>query len=88
LEPEKPMEQPEALAAGQQQGPNAGRNRLEMIRFPSREARREAIRVLLACGKYEGSASDPNVWSSVRTEVVRALLHANVPFEWLTRNLP
>ena len=81
------MQQPDALAAAQEQDPTAGRNRLEMIRFASREARRQAIRVLLACGKYEGSASDPNVWS-VRTEVVRALLQANVPFEWLTRNLP
>jgi hypothetical protein len=86
MEPEKPMQGPDVLPAAQEQDPTAGRNRLEMIRFSSREARRQAIRVLVECGKYEGSASDPNVWS-VRTDVVRALLKANVPFDWLTRNL-
>jgi len=87
MEPEQPMHKPDALLPPQEQDPTVGRNRLEMIRFPSQEARRQAIRVLIECGKYEGSASDPNVWS-VRTEVVRALLQANVSFEWLTRNLP
>ena len=62
------------------------RNRLELIRFASPEERRQAIRVLLESGTYAGSASDPNVWT-VRTEVVRTLLAAKVPFEWLTRNL-
>jgi hypothetical protein len=81
------MPNPDAHPATQGQDPTAGRNRLEMIRFASREARREAIRVLLECGKFEGPASAPNVWS-VRTDVVRALLEAKVPFEWLTRNLP
>jgi hypothetical protein len=64
-----------------------GRNRLEIIRFASQQSRRQAIRVLLNRGQYELSASDPDVWS-VRTDVVRALLEENVPFEWLTRNLP
>jgi hypothetical protein len=86
MEPEKPMQRPDGLPAGQEQDPITGRDRLEIIRFSSREARRQAIRVLVACGKYEGSASDPNVWS-VRMDAVRALLKANVPFEWLTRNL-
>ena len=81
------MSKPDTLPVAQEHDPTAGRNRLEMIRFSSREARRQAIRVLLECGKYEGSASDPNVWN-VRTDVVRALLQASVPFEWLTRNLP
>jgi hypothetical protein len=80
------MQTPNGRIGPEAQDPTAGRNRLEMIRFSSRDARRQAIRVLLECGKYEGSASDPNVWS-VRTDVVRALLQANVPFEWLTRNL-
>ncbi len=80
------MPKPDAAPVAHEQDPTAGRDRLELIRFSSREARRQAIRVLLACGKYEGSAQDPNVWS-VRTEVVRALLAADVPFEWLTRNL-
>jgi hypothetical protein len=87
MESEKPMPKPDGMLAGQEQDPTTGRDRLEIIRFPSREARRQAIRVLVECGKFEGSASDPNVWS-VRTDVVRALLMANVLFEWLTRNLP
>lgn len=62
-------------------------DRLEMIRFPSQTARLQAIRVLVARGKFTGSASDPNVWN-VRTDVVRILLAEKVPFEWLTRNLP
>jgi hypothetical protein len=62
------------------------RNRLEVIRFASRDARRQAIRVLVHRGQYELTANDPNVWS-VRTDVVRALLAENVSFEWLTRNL-
>ena len=63
------------------------RNRLEIIRFTSQEARRQAIRVLVQRGQYELSANEPDVWS-VRTDVVRALLEENVSFEWLTRNLP
>ncbi len=66
---------------------NLARDRLEIIRFPSREARVQAIGVLVACGKFNGSATDPDVWN-VRTDVVRALLAEDVPFEWLTRNLP
>lgn len=62
------------------------RNRLEIVRFPSDEARIQAIDVLLARGKLSLSTSEPNVWS-VRTDVVRALMSASVPFEWLTRNL-
>ncbi|HEX5443681.1 MAG TPA: hypothetical protein VFW87_07625 [Pirellulales bacterium] len=66
---------------------NLARDRLEIIRFPSQEARIRAIDVLVACGKFNGSATDPNVWN-VRTDVVRALLAEDVPFEWVTRNLP
>jgi hypothetical protein len=62
------------------------RNRLEIIRFSSDEARIQAFRVMIHRGQYELSANDPNVWS-VRTDFVRALLEENVPFEWITRNL-
>lgn len=63
------------------------RNHLEVIRFPSDEARLQAYSALIASGKkLSFSTSEINVWS-VRTEVVRALLAANVPFEWLTRNV-
>ena len=63
------------------------RNRAETIRFAAREDCSRAIDVLIACGKFEGASYEPNVWN-VRTDVVRALLAENVPFEWLTRNLP
>jgi hypothetical protein len=62
------------------------RNRLELIRFTSREARVQAFNVLIERGHGNVSANDPNVWS-VRTDVVRALLGAGVEFEWLTREL-
>jgi hypothetical protein len=63
------------------------RNRLEIIRFSSREARLQAFRAMVHRGQYELTATDPNVWS-VPTDVVRVLLEENVPFEWITRNLP
>ncbi|HQU41216.1 MAG: hypothetical protein B7Z73_00250 [Planctomycetia bacterium 21-64-5] len=63
------------------------RNYFEVIRFPSDEARRQAYSALIASGKkLSFSTSEINVWN-VRTEVVRALLAAKVPFEWLTRDV-
>jgi hypothetical protein len=63
------------------------RNHLEVIRFPSDEARRKAYSALIASGKkLSFSTSEINVWN-VRTEVVRALVAAKVPFDWLTRNV-
>lgn len=63
------------------------RNHLEIIRFPSDEARLQAWSALVASGrKLSFSTSELNVWN-VRTEVVRALLAAKVPFDWLTRNV-
>lgn len=66
---------------------DAARNHIEIIRFPSDEARLQAYSALIASGKkLSFSTSEINVWN-VRTEVVRALLSANVPFEWVTRNV-
>lgn len=63
------------------------RNHLEIIRFPSDEAKLQAYSALIASGKKVSfSTSEINVWN-VRTEVVRALLAAKVPFEWVTRNV-
>lgn len=63
------------------------RNHLEIIRFPSDEARRQAFGALIASGKkLSFSTFQINVWN-VRTEVVRVLLAAKVPFDWLTRNV-
>ena len=63
------------------------RNHLEIIRFPSDEARRRAYGALIASGKkLSFSTFEINVWN-LRTEAVRVLLAAKVPFDWLTRNV-
>ncbi len=78
------------MSAGTQAAPgeiDPARNHLEIIRFPSDDARLQAWSALIASGeKLSFSTSVINVWN-VRTEVVRALLAANVPFEWVTRDV-
>ncbi|HQU42518.1 MAG TPA: hypothetical protein PK867_06880 [Pirellulales bacterium] len=59
---------------------------MEIIRFASDEAHVRAIEALIARGKFSISTSKLNVWN-VRTDVVRALHAAKVPFEWLTRDV-
>lgn len=61
-------------------------NRLEVIRFATREDCRRAIGVLLERGMLNYSSSARNEWA-VRTDVVRALRAGGVPFEWLTENV-
>src|SRR4051812_35133047 len=61
------------------------RNRLEMIRFASREDCRQAIGVLMNRGMLSFTSTAVNEWA-VRTEIVRALRQAGVPFLWLTEN--
>jgi hypothetical protein len=61
------------------------RNRLEIIRFASREDCSRGIAVLLDRGLLNFSSSAPNEWA-VRTDVVRALREAGVPFEWVTEH--
>jgi hypothetical protein len=74
------------IASAQTADIDPNRNRLEMIRFASDDAHLRAIDALIACGKLSVSTSQLNLWN-VRTDVVRALLAANVPFEWLTRDV-
>lgn len=62
------------------------RNCLEMIRFPSREARVLAIRVLIDRGMLNFSANREDVWM-VYTPVARKLRELGVPFEWLTEGV-
>lgn len=62
------------------------RNRVEIIRFASDEAHARAIDALISRGKLAYSTSQLNVWN-VRTDVVRTLSAAQVPFEWLTRDV-
>lgn len=61
------------------------RNRLEIIRFASREDCRRAIGVLMERGLLDFASTTVNQWS-VRTDVVRVLRASEVPFEWLTEN--
>jgi uncharacterized protein YaiE (UPF0345 family) len=67
-------------------GPVPDANRLEVIRFDSREDCRRAIGVLLEQGMLNFSSSAVNQWT-VRTDVVRVLRAAGVPFAWLTENV-
>jgi hypothetical protein len=69
-----------------EEGNGYERNRLEVIRFASRDDCRRAIGVLMERGLLEVSSNAVNVWA-VRTNVVRALRQSGVPFEWLTENV-
>jgi hypothetical protein len=62
------------------------RNRLEMIRFASREAQVLAIQALLDRGMLDFSSTRDGVWM-VYTPVARKLRELGVPFEWLTENV-
>jgi hypothetical protein len=63
------------------------RDHLVIIRFPSEESRRQAYGALIESGKrLSYSTSKINVWNA-RTDLVRALLAAKVPFEWVTRDV-
>jgi hypothetical protein len=70
----------------QPNGPAPDQNRLEVIRFASREDHRRAIGVLLERGMLSFTSTVVNQWA-VRTDVVRVLRAAGVPFEWLTENV-
>jgi hypothetical protein len=70
---------------GSSNGQTLQRNRLEIIRFATPEAQRHAIRTLVECGNLNFSSSSEDEWA-VRTDVVRALRIAGVPFEWLTED--
>jgi hypothetical protein len=61
------------------------RNRLEIIRFASADARRQAIRALLDYGMLNFTSYRQEEWL-VQTPVARKLRELGVPFEWLTEN--
>ena len=61
------------------------RNRLEIIRFGSDDAQRQAIRALVEYGMLNFTSSREEEWA-VETPVVRKLRELGVPFEWLTEN--
>ena len=80
------MEQPQPSSAEQPAQDSANdRNRLELIRFASADAQRQAIRVLLEQGMLNFSSNREEEWL-VRTPVARKLRQFGVAFEWLTEH--
>jgi hypothetical protein len=61
------------------------RNRLEVIRFPTADAQRQAIRVLLDRGTLNFTSYRDEEWL-VQTSVARALRERGISFEWLTEH--
>ena len=61
------------------------RDRLEIFRFATDEAQKQAIRVLMDRGMLNFSANRLDEWL-VRTPVARKLRELGVPFEWLTEH--
>ena len=61
------------------------RDRLEILRFDSADAQREAIRELLERGMLNFTSNREDEWL-VRTSIARKLREVGVPFEWLTEH--
>jgi hypothetical protein len=59
------------------------KNRLELIRFPSKDAEIQAIGALMEYGLLNFTAYRDQEWY-VKTPIARALRALGVPFEWLT----
>jgi hypothetical protein len=72
-------------ARAEQESVPADRDRLEVIRFHSDDAERQAIGVLRERGMLNLSSHRLDEWV-VRTGVVRKLRELGVPFEWLTEH--
>jgi hypothetical protein len=67
-------------------GADGDRERLEILRFASADAQRQAIRVLLERGLLNFTSSQEEEWL-VRTSIARKLRELGVPFEWLTEHI-
>ena len=80
------MPHADAGRAMQERGPTDGRDRLEIIRFPSRDARRQAIGALLDYGMLYFTSYSEEEWL-VRTPVARKHRQLRVPFAWLTERV-
>jgi hypothetical protein len=66
-------------------GSAAERERLEVLRFDSADAQRQAIRALMERGMLNFTSNREEEWL-VRTSVARKLRELGVPFEWLTEH--
>jgi len=80
------MPKSDAPAPVRKIAPTDERDRQELIRFKSAEARLEAIGALVDYGMLSFTSYSENDWL-VRTPVARLLRKLGVPFEWLTENV-
>jgi hypothetical protein len=81
---EMPMQRADAPATPPTDTPD-GRNRLEIIRFASADAQRQAIGVLMERGMLNFTSYCEEEWL-VSTAVARQLRALGVPFVWLTEH--
>jgi hypothetical protein len=80
------MEHPKSsIADPTPNGIAVDRERLELLRFGSADAQRQAIRVLMERGMLNFTSNREEEWL-VRTSIARKLRELGVPFEWLTEN--
>ncbi|MCI0464984.1 MAG: hypothetical protein L0Z62_49310 [Gemmataceae bacterium] len=79
------MQNPDAAPEVQETDAAAGRNRLEIIRFATADAQRQAIGALLERGMLNFTSYCEEEWL-VRTSIARQLRQLGVPFEWLTEH--
>jgi hypothetical protein len=79
------MQNPDAAPEVQETDPAAGRNRLEIIRFATADAQRQAIGALMERGMLNFTSYCEEEWL-VRTSIARKLRELGVPFEWLTEH--
>jgi hypothetical protein len=83
---ESEMEIPKAQSNEQPPNGNVSdRERLELVRFPSADARRQAIGALVERGMLNFSSNREDVWM-VKTSIARKLREVGVPFEWLSEH--
>jgi hypothetical protein len=66
-------------------GTVADRERLEILRFDSADAQRQAIRALMERGLLNFTSNSEDEWL-VGTALARKLRELGVPFEWLTEH--
>jgi hypothetical protein len=83
---ERSMARPDHPPTAQETSPQNGRNRLEIIRFESRDACLRAIRALRDCGMLNFTSYSEDEWL-VYTPVAMKLRERGVPFEWLTEHV-
>jgi hypothetical protein len=66
------MHKPDVPHTDQERNTADGRDRLEILRFASADAQRQAIRVLIDCGMLNFSSNREEEWL-IRTPIARKL---------------